>query len=1008
MTGKEREKIRHLLLIQEPQSKRVVPLEGGTYSIGRDSRNSIVLNSKLVSRQHAILLRVTVPESQNLLFRIVDGNLNGQRSKNGLLVNGKKSFSHDLMHGDTIEFGPHIQIKYYAVANLTDSELAESSQSEDFSDFLSSRATPYETLIGPAQEEFATNSDTALVRLASFPELIPNPIVEIDLSGKVTYLNPAAILKFPTLKDEGDTHPIILGLAASVKKQAQKAFVREVQIGGEYFEQSIHFIAESDLIRIFIVDVTERKQAEEARRRAEERYRSIFENAVEGIFQTTLDGRYVVANPMLARIYGYNSPEEMINSITDIGQQLYVDVQRRAEFIRLMHEQGGWQTYESQVYRRDGSIIWIFEQVRPLYDENGQIIGYEGSVEDISDRKRNEEELQKRDRLLQAVAEAVRYLLAELDYDKAIYLAIDRLGQAAEVDRAFIVENHPHPATGELAMSLRYSWSLDVLESLVHEPHWQNRAYSLFQASDWQGTLSRGQAIKRTIQEFPVAEQSLLDLDNIQALLVVPIFLGSKFWGWLGFADCQQERCWSLQEESTLFTMAASISSALQRQQTEEKIRYSALHDLLTDLPNRTLYNEQLSLAIPHASRQGKSLAVMFLDLDRFTIVNETLGHTIGDRLIQRVAQRLKNTLRAGDIIARWGGDEFTILLPQIEQVEDATVTAQRLLQALNDVFEIDGQELYVNSSIGIALLDENSRDAENLIKNADTALHYAKDQGRNQYQFYNSSMSAKAPEQFTLEKRLRQALEKEEFSLVYQPRVDVATEAIGGVEALIRWHSPDMGTVSPGVFIPVVEESGLIVPIGEWVLRTACLQNKRWQAAGLPPICVAVNLSPLQFRQPQLVEMVAKILQETGLESQYLELEITETTAILDIEFTRQVLLKFDAMGVKLAIDDFGTGHSSLSRLQLLPLHHLKIDRSFIKDLGTNNKVSHIVTAIVMLGKSLGLSIIAEGVEKQEELEFLRSINCDSVQGYFFYRPMPVEATTQVLCQAVGIPNTP
>jgi diguanylate cyclase (GGDEF)-like protein/PAS domain S-box-containing protein len=979
----------------------MIPLEGVTYSLGRDPRNSIVLNSKLVSRQHAILLRVTAPESKHHLFRIVDGNLNGQRSKNGLLVNGKKYLSHDLKHGDIIEFGPQVQAKYYSIANLTDSEFAESCEAEDFSDFLISRANAYETIIAP-ETELTNNSEAALVRLASFPELIPNPIIEIDLKGNITYLNPAALLKFPELKEMGHSHPILLGLASSIENQKRTAFVREVQVEGEFFEESIHYIPESDLIRIFIVDISERKQAEEARRQAEERFRRIFENAVEGIFQTSLDGRYLVANPMLASIYGYDSPEELMASITNIGLQLYVDPLRRAEFMLMMGEEGGVKSFESQVYRKDGSIIWISEKIRPLYNPNGQIIGYEGSVEDISDRKRAEEELRKRDRLLQAVAEAARYLLAEIDYEKAISQALEMLGQAAEVDRAYIVANHPHPISDGAAMSLRSTWSQGSLEPLIHQPHWQNRLYSEFSQSDWYGTLSSGRSISRAIEEFPVAEQSLLDLDNIQSLLAVPIFLGSEFWGWIGFADTQQERRWSVHEESTLFTMAASISSALQRQQTEEFIRYRALHDLLTDLPNRTLFNEQLSLAIPNASRQAKTLAVMFLDLDRFKTINDTLGHTVGDDLLKYVAQRLKNCLRAGDIVARWGGDEFIILLPQIEQVEDATGAAQRILQGLDSVFHLEGYELYVTSSIGIALLNEDSCDAETLIKNADTALYYAKEQGRNQYQFYQPSMNTKAPERLKLEKRLRQALEKEEFSLFYQPRVELATGAIAGMEALIRWQNPEMGAVSPGVFIPVAEESGLIIPIGEWVLRTACLQNKAWQDEGLSPLCIAVNLSPLQFRQPQLVETVAGILAETGLEPHYLELEITETTAIEDLEFTRTVLQKLEQMGVRLAIDDFGTGHSSLSRLQLLPLHNLKIDRSFIQDLTQDVRVSHIVTAVVTLGRSLGLSIIAEGVEKAEELEFLKSINCESVQGYFFYRPLSVEAATEVLRQTL------
>jgi diguanylate cyclase (GGDEF)-like protein len=444
--------------------------------------------------------------------------------------------------------------------------------------------------------------------------------------------------------------------------------------------------------------------------------------------------------------------------------------------------------------------------------------------------------------------------------------------------------------------------------------------------------------------------------------------------------------------------MAASITGARQRQQVEEKIRYQALHDMLTGLPNRLLFDEMLNKALPNASRKGESLAVIFLDLDRFKVINDTLGHTLGDKLLKEVAQRLNDSLRKGDTVARWGGDEFIILLPRVNNIEEVTQVAERILQTLENAFHLQGHELYISASLGIALLDSNSPNAETLIQHADTALYHAKDKGRNNYQFYSVSLSSKNPELLTLEKSLRYALERKEFSLYYQPRVSIATGEITGMEALLRWQHPDMGLVAPSVFIPLAEQSGLIVPIGEWVLRTACRQNKAWQDAGLPPLMMAVNLSLKQFWQPQLVETVAKILQQTGLEPHFLELEITETTAIEDLEFTRTVLQDLQQMGVHLSIDDFGTGHSSLSRLQLLPLHNLKIDKSFVQDLTHDVKVAHIIKAIVSLGRNLGLRLTAEGVENEEELEFLRSIHCEDVQGFLFYRPLSAQKATEIL----------
>ncbi|MGH2412789.1 MAG: bifunctional diguanylate cyclase/phosphodiesterase, partial [Microcystaceae cyanobacterium] len=621
---------------------------------------------------------------------------------------------------------------------------------------------------------------------------------------------------------------------------------------------------------------------------------------------------------------------------------------------------------------------------------------------DITERKRieaarqqAEEELRKRGCLLQAVAEATNYLLTEMNHEKAIGKALAILGQATDADRACIFENHPHSATGEMAMSMRFEWSRQSVKASIRQPYWQNQPYKAYGLTRWYNTLSTGQSISGPVREFPMGEQAILNWDNIQSILVVPLLLNNEFWGYISLINCHSGQYWSKHEESTLCTMAASISGALQRQQKEEVIRYQALHDSLTGLPNRMLFNELLSKALPNADRRGESLAVMFVDLDRFKTINDTLGHTVGDQLLQEVAQRLTDSLRAGDTVARWGGDEFTILLPQVKQIEDVSNTAERIIQALESVFRFDGHELYVTASIGIALFDDDSYDVETLIKQADAALYRAKEQGKNQYQFYDPFMDTKAPELLIIEKNLRHALKRGELLVYYQPQVNIVTGEITGMEALLRWQHPEMGMIAPNVFIPIAEECGLITSIGKWVLRTACMQNKAWQDEGLPPISMAVNLSLKQFRQPNLVRTVAEILEKTGLESHFLELEITETTAIQDLEFTTTVLQQLEQMGVRLSIDDFGTGHSSLNRLQLLPLHNLKVDRSFIQDLTIDIKMSHIVTAIVALGQSLGLNIIAEGIEKKEQLEFLKSINCQAGQGFLFYQPTSSQKAT-------------
>lgn len=993
----EPQPIHHLLVIQDLRGQRTISLDAATYSLGRDLSNSIVLHSKSVSRQHAILLRVTTPKADNHLFRIVDGNLRGKHSRNGLFVNGNRCFSHDLQHGDTVSFGANTCARYYAFSDLADLELVEACQFENPELLTNSAISPFETIVDTEVALGAFN-DTALARLASFPELTPTPIIEADLSGTVTYVNPAALSRFPNLWEAGLQHPVLVGLVSAVQDQGIKFFTREITVEREIFEQSVHYIPESDLIRTYLADITERKRTEVALLSAEQKYRSIFENAVEGIFQTTPDGRYITANPMLARIYGYDSPEALITTITDLDHQLYVNPQRRSEFIRRIQERGTVWGFESQVYRQDGNIIWISENARAIRGENGQLLGFEGSVEDITAQKHATEELRKRDRLLQAVAEATNTLLAEMDFETGITYALATVGLAAKVDRAYIYENHPHPVTQEVEMSMRYEWVGGSVKPSIDQPHWQNQPYSEQGLLRWYQALSTGQALYGITREFPRAEQDILQLDDIKSILMVPILIGDEFWGYLGFDDCSTERQWSRSEESILFTLAASVSSALQRQRTEQIIRYRAFHDLLTGLPNRALFNEQLAAALNEATQNGETLAVMFLDLDRFKTINDTLGHNVGDELLKAVAHRLSGALCEKHTVARWGGDEFTILLPCITQVSEVAQIAGQTLKAIETAFEIEHHELYVAASIGIALFRRDGYDADTLIKNADIALYQAKETGGNAYQFYTAAMSAKTPELLTLEKSLRHALDRDEFLVLYQPKVDVATGQITGMETLLRWQHPEMGILSPKLFIPIAEESGLIIPIGEWVLRQACQQARAWQEAGLPPIAIAVNLSARQFHQPKLVETVARILRETDLDPHYLELEITETTAIQNVKYTATILQELQAMGVCLAIDDFGTGYTSLSHLQQLPLNSLKIDQSFVRNLAENGKDSHIITAIVALAKGLGLRVVAEGVEHQGQLDFLQSIACQEVQGFLLYKPLSTEGATAAL----------
>ena len=427
-----------------------------------------------------------------------------------------------------------------------------------------------------------------------------------------------------------------------------------------------------------------------------------------------------------------------------------------------------------------------------------------------------------------------------------------------------------------------------------------------------------------------------------------------------------------------------------QRLRAEERVEHQAHYDLLTDLPNRVMFNDRLILALAHANRHRKMLAILFVDLDRFKTIVDTLGHAIGDHVLRGVAERLSGSLEEGDTLARLGGDEFVILLPQIHRADKAVKLAQKVLEALKPAFYFSGHELHITTSIGIALYPYDGEDADTLLKNADTALYRAKEQGRNNYQLYTPAMNARAFERLALENSLRKALERKEFLLHYQPQQDLKTGEITGMEALLRWQHPDLGLVYPAEFISLAEETGLIVPLGEWVLRTAAAQNKAWQKSGLPPLVVAVNLSARQFQHHDLVESVARVLKETGLDARWLELEITESIAMQNADYTIIILRDLKEMGIQISMDDFGTGYSSLSYLKKFPIDTLKIDQSFVRDLSTDANDAAIANAIIVLAHSLKLKVVAEGVETAEQKAFLKEHDCDKTQGYLFSNPVP------------------
>lgn len=580
----------------------------------------------------------------------------------------------------------------------------------------------------------------------------------------------------------------------------------------------------------FIQDITHRKADQEAMLEAVRRYKSIFEHATEGIFQTTPEGRYLDANPALARIYGHDSVEGLMAHLHDISSQLYVQPGRRGEFIQQMQLYGVVKNFESQVYRHDGSIIWIAENARAVKNAHDVVVFFEGTVVDITERR-----------------------------------------------------------------------------------------------------------------------------------------------------------------------------------QHEAKLEYQANHDSLTGLPNRSVLRDRIAQAVAKAHRTGQLAAVVFVDLDHFKLINDSLGHHVGDRLLLEVADRLLACVRNHDSVIRQGGDEFVLVLTEQRDENQILAIVSRLLESIARPWFDNGQEYGLSCSVGISCYPKDSPDPDVLLQCADAAMYKAKESGRNTYNFYTPGLNAAISERLELENNLRHALERNEFRVHYQPRIDTLSGRIIGAEALVRWECPGKGLIPPDSFIPIAEETGLIIPIGEWVLTEACQQNSAWQRAGLPPISISVNLSPVQFRHAGLACLVSSALQQSGLQAGYLELELTESFVMHDAERIKTCMHKLKAIGIDISVDDFGTGYSSLSYLKRFPVDRLKVDKSFVRDIDSDPEDAAIVRAIITLGHALGLKVVAEGVETEAHLEFLQEHNCDELQGYYFSRPVPageIEAMLRAMAEYAGQPD--
>ena len=669
------------------------------------------------------------------------------------------------------------------------------------------------------------------------------------------------------------------------------------------------------------------------------KYKGMFDSATGGIFQTSPDGHYLACNPALARIYGYASPMELKESVGSVARQLYVEPGTRERFVELMSRDGQVSAFEARIYRKDGSIIWISETAREVRDVDGTLLYYEGFVSDITMRKVAQEGLRESEE---------RYALAMMGVNDGLW--------------------DWNLRTGQVHFSSRWKQMLGLseIEIGMHPEEWFSRVHP-----DDLETLRNAIAAHREglTSHFDV-EHRMMHTD--------------REYRWMSARGC------AVRDTSGLATrMAGSLSDITQRKQAEEQLVRDAMHDGLTGLPNRALFTDRLERSIARSSRQtDHRFAVLFLDLDRFKVINDSLGHGAGDQLLISFAERLQNCLRPSDTVARLGGDEFTVLLEDPREPDDAGAVADRILAALRKPFRLGAQEVYVSTSIGIAVSSSAYNRPQEVLRDADTALYRAKAMGKSRYQIFDTEMHERAVKVLKIENDLRRAIERKEFELHYQPIMNIATRQVGGFEALIRWCHPERGLVSPADFIPIAEETGLIVPIGEWVIEEACRQTAAWHAQGWK-VDMNINLSGKQFSQADLPVIVQRVLRETRLEPRHVILEITESVAMDDPEKSIAALHRLKALGVQLNIDDFGTGYSSLAYLQRFPVDTMKIDRSFINRINEGTENAEIVKTIIALAHNLNMKVTAEGIETVQQLNQLEALNCENAQGYFLSKPM-------------------